>query len=109
MTRFYFLFALMSLIWGLTWIAIKTGVDAVPPFFFAATRILVAGVILFAIARARGVMRSPRGHTGRIVLAGLLVNTVTYGCLFWGMQYVPSGNLGGRQPRADPCRLFVMA
>jgi drug/metabolite transporter (DMT)-like permease len=91
MTSKHFLFAVMATIWGLTWVAIKTGVDAVPPFFFAAVRLLTAGAVLIAIARARGASLSIGGWRMRVFVAALLVNTVTYGLLFWAMQYIPSG------------------
>lgn len=84
-------FALMCGIWGLTWIAIKIGVRAVPPFAFAASRLLLAGSVLFLLARLDGRRAPRRGAWPRIVLAAILVNTICYGSLFWGMQYVPSG------------------
>lgn len=85
------LFLLMCLIWGLTWIAIKTGVEAVPPLFFAAIRLIAAGSVLLLIARARGGTIRMAGRGRRLVAAALLVNTTTYGLLFWAMQYVPTG------------------
>lgn len=87
MRRKHLAFAVMATIWGLTWIAIKTGVAAVPPFLFASLRLLTAGTVLLAMAPKTSI----RGHRVRIVFAAILVNTVTYGLLFWGMQYVPSG------------------
>ena len=85
------LFALMCLIWGLTWIAIKTGVEALPPLTFAAWRFLAAGALLLALAgpgkSARLLGRQPL----RLVAAALLVNTACYGFLFWGMGFVSSG------------------
>jgi drug/metabolite transporter (DMT)-like permease len=88
-------FAVIATIWGLTWIAIKTGVAALPPFLFASLRLLAAGSTLLLLARLRsrrgGRSLSIRGLYRRILVAALLVNTVTYGMVFWGMQYVPSG------------------
>jgi drug/metabolite transporter (DMT)-like permease len=40
------LFILMSLIWGGTWAAVKAGVTAVPPIFFAGTRFVLISVVL---------------------------------------------------------------
>ena len=91
MTSKHLLFAVMATIWGLTWIAIKTGVDATPPFAFAAARLLAAGCSLLTLARFRGASLSIKGSLGRVVAASILVNTMTYGLLFWGMQYIPSG------------------
>ena len=91
MTSKHVAFAVMATIWGLTWIAIKIGVDALPPFLFASTRLLAAGTFLLLLARYRGADLSTTGFRGRILAASVLVNTVTYGMLFWGMQYIPSG------------------
>ena len=87
MTRKHLAFIVMATIWGLTWIAIKTGVEAVPPFFFASVRLVTAGALLLVLAPRTAI----GGHAVRIVLAAILVNTAAYGLLFWGMQYVPSG------------------
>lgn len=91
MTSKHLAFAVMATIWGLTWVAIKVGVDALPPFLFAASRLLAAGTFLLLLARHRGANLSTSGFRGRILVAAVLVNTVTYGMLFWGMQYIPSG------------------
>lgn len=101
-------YAAMCLIWGLSWIAIKIGVDAVPPIFFAATRFLIAGALLFAIARWRGA-RLPAGTPWlRITAAALLINTGCYATLFWGMQYVPSGFAGVVNLSFIPITLFAL-
>ena len=47
-TRQHGLFSIMSLVWGLTWVAVRTGVDVLPPFFFAAVRLLIAAVAIVA-------------------------------------------------------------
>ncbi len=91
MTRKHLLFALMCLIWGLTWIAIKTGVTALPPFLFASSRFLVAGSLLIFLGRLYGGSSWPSHYWPRIAIAALLVNTACYGFLFWGMQHVSSG------------------
>jgi len=102
------LYLAMCLIWGLSWIAIKTGVDAMPPLFFAACRFLLAGVLLFALARWRGSRMPPQARWGRIVVAALLINTGCYSTLFWGMQYVPSGFAGVVNLSLIPITLFVL-
>jgi drug/metabolite transporter (DMT)-like permease len=85
------LFALMCAIWGLTWIAIKAGVDALPPVFFAATRFLAAGVLLLAAARAAGHSIDVRARMPEIIATSMLVTTACYAFLFWSMQFVPTG------------------
>jgi len=100
----YFLFVVMCLVWGLTWIAIKTGIAAVPPLFFAGTRFVAAGILLLAwerlAERRRAFSAPPRAGSLRAVrredwrsmlVASLLVIAATYSLLFWGMQHVASG------------------
>lgn len=101
------LYVAMCLVWGLSWIAIKTGVDAVPPLFFAACRFLVAGALLFALAHWRGAHLPAKAPWGRIVVAALLINTGCYATLFWGMQYVPSGFAGVVNLSLIPITLFA--
>lgn len=53
-------FALMCLIWGATWLAMKLGIASVPPIFFAGTRFVVAGLVLLLLAWLRGELRRLR-------------------------------------------------
>ena len=88
------LFAIMALIWGATWIAIRAGIGEVPPVTFGAARyILVSAVLLLAVPGAWATLREPRFRS-RVAATGLLVNALTYGLLFWGMQHVASGVAG---------------
>src|SRR5438309_7736115 len=84
-------FGLMCLIWGLTWLAMKAGIAAVPPVVFAGTRFAVAGGALIAFCLMRSVPL-PTARAGVLRLAGvtLLMVVATYGLLFWGMLFVPS-------------------
>lgn len=101
-------FAVMSVIWGLTWIAIKFGVAAIPPFTFAGARLFAAGAVLLALARARGSALPADASRSRILIAGILVNTVSYGLVFWGMQFVPSGLASVVNLALIPVGLFSM-
>jgi len=46
-------FAAIYLIWGSTYLAIRFAIETLPPFSMAAVRFIVAGGILYAIARPR--------------------------------------------------------
>lgn len=88
----HLMFAVMCLIWGMTWIAIKTGVEAVPPVFFAGTRFIAAGTLMLAWHRLRGgSIALPRRDWPQQVVLAVLMIAATYGFLFWGMQHVSSG------------------
>lgn len=84
-------FAIIYLVWGSTYLAIRVGVLEVPPFLLAAIRFLVAGVVLYAWTLARG-ERAPSGREwASISLLAFLVFLVDYGLVFWAEQRVPSG------------------
>ena len=51
-------YAIIYLVWGTTFLAIRIGVREVPPFLLAGIRFLVAGGVLFGWMIARG-ERSP--------------------------------------------------
>jgi drug/metabolite transporter (DMT)-like permease len=84
--------AAIAFIWGSTWLAIKVGLESVPPFFSAGLRFLVAAAVLCALSWARGVPL-PRGSRVHACLLGLgAINfVVNYGAVYWGEQYVSSG------------------
>ena len=102
------LFLLMSLIWGATWIAIKAGLAAVPPVFFAATRYALVALILTIFVHDLKAF-ADRRLIGRILVSGLLVNTGTYALLFWGMQFVESGMSGLVNLSLVPVGLFILS
>lgn len=107
MTLNHLLFVLMSLIWGMTWLAIKVALAAVPPVFFGAARyVLVSAVLLIAV---RGVFSVFNRRPVRVVLSGVLVNVGTYGLLYWGMQFVASGVAGVVNMAMNPVFLFAFA
>jgi len=83
-------FAVMALIWGLTWLPTKIGAEVVPPIFLAAVRFVLAGLAYGLIAFARKVPLTVT-QPGRVLAASLLINTVCYGLLFWGVARAPSG------------------
>jgi drug/metabolite transporter (DMT)-like permease len=84
-------FAIIYLVWGSTFLAIRVGVREVPPFLLAAMRFLAAGIILYCWTLARG-ERSPtaRQWLSAVILA-FLIFVLDYGLLFWAEQRVPSG------------------
>ncbi len=79
-------------IWGSTWLAIKIGLDSVPPFYGVAIRFTVAVLILAIIAAARR-MRVPldRSSVSVYLTLGVLSFSFPYALVYWGEQYVASG------------------
>jgi drug/metabolite transporter (DMT)-like permease len=84
-------FAIIYLVWGSTFLAIRIGVHEVPPFLLAAMRFLVAGLVLYGWMVGRG-ERSPNRREWRSVLVlAFLIFVVDYGLVFWAEQHVASG------------------
>jgi drug/metabolite transporter (DMT)-like permease len=103
----HLLFLLMSLIWGVTWVATKAGLAAVPPIFFGAVRYALVSIVL-AVA-VRGLCGIFSGRALRLIVTGTLVNTATYAFLYWGMLFVASGVAGVMQMSMIPVFLFGFA
>ncbi len=82
----------LALIWGSTWLAVRIGLDTLPPFTFAGLRFLIASVVLLTVLAIRGT-RLPRGSAEwrLIVSTAVFGFAVSYAAQFWGMQFVPSG------------------
>ena len=87
-----FAWLLVCVIWSTVWLFIKLGVSDVPPFAFAATRLLLALVVLLPIAVVRRT-RHPLTAADRrlIAITGTMLFTGNYALLYWGAQYVSSG------------------
>jgi drug/metabolite transporter (DMT)-like permease len=84
-------FFAIYVIWGSTFLAIRTAVLLVPPWLCAGIRFFTAGVILYAFSRLRGEPAPTRTEWRSLAIIGTLMFSVTYGALFWAEQYVPSG------------------
>ena len=90
MNRNAALFAMMCLVWGLTWWPVKVGAAHVPPIFLAAARFTIAGALMLAWA-GRDAVAVPRAAHARLVGTALLVTTGNYALLFWGIARAPTG------------------
>lgn len=84
-------FAIIYFVWGSTFLAIRIGVEEVPPFLLAALRFFVAGLVLYLWMIAKG-ERSPTLREWRSVMVlASLIFVLDYGLLFWSEQRIPSG------------------
>lgn len=78
--------------WGTTYLAIRLGLETLPPVLFAGLRFLTAGVLLFLIVRVWTGARLPKGREwlDQAVVALALLG-VGNGLVVWAEQWVPSG------------------
>ena len=84
-------FAIIYFVWGSTFLAIRIGVQEVPPFLLAGIRFLIAGLVLFTWSLARGERLPSARQWKSISLVAVLIFVIDYGLLFWAEQRVPSG------------------
>jgi drug/metabolite transporter (DMT)-like permease len=84
-------FGIIYFVWGCTFLAIRVGVQEVPPFLLAAMRFVVAGLVLYGWTLARGEPSpSARQWLSAFVIA-IPIFVLDYGLVFWAEQRVPSG------------------
>jgi drug/metabolite transporter (DMT)-like permease len=84
-------FAIIYLVWGSTFLAIRIGVREVPPFLLAAMRFLAAGLVIYFWMLAHGEPAPTSRQWMSALLVALLIFVLDYGLLFWAEQRVPSG------------------
>src|SRR5881397_1944706 len=83
-------FAAIYLIWGSTYLGIRFAVETIPPFLLGGARFLLAGGVLYAWLRLKGVP-SPSGfHWRNAAIVGGLLLGVGNGGVNWAEQKVPS-------------------
>ncbi|MFZ5623894.1 MAG: EamA family transporter [Gemmatimonadota bacterium] len=78
-------------IWGSTYLAIRIAIDSLPPLLMAASRFLMAGVLLGGWALATSRARPTRREWGAALLLGVLFLTLGNGGVVLAEQRVPTG------------------
>ncbi len=71
------------IIWGSTYLAIRVVVETVPPFLSAGFRFVLAGGMIYALARARGAAAPPRASWKPAAIAGGLLLVGGNGIVSW--------------------------
>jgi drug/metabolite transporter (DMT)-like permease len=84
-------FAIIYIVWGSTFLAIRVGVREVPPFLLAAMRFSLAGLFLYSWLRITGTASPSRREWLAATFLGALIFLLDYGCVFWAEQRIPSG------------------
>ena len=79
------------LIWSSTYLAIRVGVETLPPFLMAGVRYLVAGAVLYGWLWLRGTAKPARIHWRSATIVGAAMLLGGNGAVCWAEQRVPSG------------------
>src|SRR5437867_2775906 len=83
-------FAAIYLIWGSTYLGIRYAVETIPPFLLGGARFLLAGGILYAWLRFKGVPNPALVHWRNAAIVGGLLLGVGNGGVNWAEQKLAS-------------------
>ncbi len=84
-------FAAVYIVWGSTYLAIRFALETLPALTFAGVRFMIAGAVLYGIARGRGAP-APRPIEWRSALVvGACLLLGGHGGVVWAEKTVPSG------------------
>lgn len=84
-------FALVYVVWGSTYLAIRIGIESFPPLLLAGTRHLLTGLILYPIVRWKTGVRPTAAHWRISFITGFLLLFVGNGGVCVAERTVPSG------------------
>jgi drug/metabolite transporter (DMT)-like permease len=83
---------LLGMIWGSSFMFIKVALPTVPPFTIVFIRTALAGAVLYAVVRKRGLRMPPPGAIwSSFLLMGLLNGAVPYSLINWGEVHIEAG------------------
>lgn len=79
-------------IWGSTYLFNKIAVGELPPFMLASVRFVIAGALIFVIAKILGIsLKITKRQLINATIAGFLFLTFGNGIIVWALKYVDSG------------------
>jgi drug/metabolite transporter (DMT)-like permease len=80
------------MIWGSTWLAIKIGLESIPPIISAGYRFTLASLLILGVISVRKIKIQTDATAIKLYLAmGFLSFVIPYGLIYWAEQFVPSG------------------
>lgn len=91
-TRVLIAFGCVYFFWGSTFVAIRYGVQVLPPFVLASARYLISGPLMLLICLLRGLpLKQSRRDLAYLALLGVLMLSIGNMGLVWAEQYLSSG------------------
>jgi len=88
----YGLMALISAVWGSTWLVIRVGLDDLPPLLGAGMRFAVAGAVMALLVRWLGEREGGSRPPASVVVAhGLCQFAGNFALVYWCETVIPSG------------------
>ncbi|HEX3769086.1 MAG TPA: EamA family transporter [Puia sp.] len=88
--RLWLAFAAIYIIWGTTYLAIKIGIEFIPPYIMASLRYLIAGglLLLFCLLKGESIFAS---NVRQEIILGAFIMTFGQATAFWAEKYISSG------------------
>ena len=84
-------FAAIYIIWGSTYLAIRLGVETIPPFLMAGVRFLIGGSLFYVYCIYKKAVKPTRKQWLSTAIVGTLLLVGGNGLVSWGEEFVPSG------------------
>src|SRR5689334_1507326 len=85
-------FAAVYVLWGSTYLAMRVGIETIPPLMLAGLRHLTVGVLLYPLSRWKTGVRPTATHWKTASVTAILLLFVGNGGVCWSEQVVPSGS-----------------
>jgi drug/metabolite transporter (DMT)-like permease len=90
--KIFLVYALACLIWGSTWLAIRTSLEAFSPFLSAGIRFVTASIIIFIILKISKIKIQKDKLSIRLYFLMTFSSFVfPFGLVYWAEQFIPSG------------------
>jgi drug/metabolite transporter (DMT)-like permease len=89
-SRLILCLAIVYLVWGSTYAAMRVGVQELPPLLFSGLRFFLGGLVLGAFVWRRGFIAAARQDLRALAVMSLAGVALSNGLFGWGMQWVPS-------------------
>lgn len=87
----YIAWGMVSVIWGTTYLAIRIGVQDLPPMLFAGFRWIIAGVGFFTILYFKGNRIPNKSEFKYLIITGISLLGISNGLVVVAEQWIPSG------------------
>src|SRR5687767_13142191 len=84
-------FLLVYVIWGSTYLAIAKAIDTIPPLLMAGSRFILAGALLYVVARLLGAPAPAKGEWRPASIVGVFLLLGGNGCVVLAQKTVPTG------------------
>ena len=84
-------FVVIYVVWGSTYLAIRFGLESIPPFVLGGVRFLIAGSLMYAWSRLRGAAKPTAREWKSSAIVGFLLLFIGNGAVSWSEQRVSSG------------------